>query len=96
MGEEATLEMCFAARESDQFAQQPTVDSDASAIVPALEKRDTRMTNVNIDCDCGHRFSVSLSHYEVVECEVCRQQWWALQLKRRGPLVANRRPEQQQ
>ncbi len=43
---------------------------------------------VSFVCDrCSKRVGCNISHYGLMEC-MCGKEWWALQPKRGGPLVA--------
>lgn len=40
-----------------------------------------------VPCDCARKGHVKLGHYDIVRCSGCGCEFWALQLKRNGPLV---------
>ena len=44
--------------------------------------------SVEIRCVCRRTCAKHMAHYEVTRC-VCGKDWWALQPKRNGPLVAS-------
>ena len=48
---------------------------------------------MRITCDCETTFTSMLGHYQWTECPKCGKEWWALQPKRFGPLVAFPMPQ---
>ena len=69
--------------ESPEPASTPaTAPADRCPMIPPTPQ------SVEIQCVCRRTCARHMAHFEVARC-VCGKDWWALQPKRNGPLVAS-------